>query len=688
MTLRSSGLAALALLLISCSAHRPSNPRSLDARLALARADAAMDSRQWGLAAGYFAAARVSEDSSAARWGLGQATGRASTQTWTRRIEGSVLALAFSPEGRLLASAGMDSRIRLWNARSGELLQEFTGHTAEVHAVAFSPDGQWLASAGRPGEIRLWSVSQGRQVAVIEGHTDVVRGLAFSPDGRWLASCGLDKTVRVWDVGTGTELMRFAHEDYAIAVVFSPEGRRLLSTSMDRTARVWDLETRREVLRLLGHEEKVESAAFSADGQRILTAAADDALRFWDARSGQLVDVLRTEHISAAAIDPRFQLLVQAGWDGRVRLFDPHWGVLLERMDAHASFVMSVALSPDGRTFASGGHDGVLSVGARPEAPREEVLRGHAGWVEALAFTGEQRLISGGEEGLRAWDLAAGPSVEPSPFGAGAVTLALHPQGQLLAAGTTTGTVRLTDVASGRVLQELSGVTGSVRALAFSPEGALLAAGGDRDILLWSLPSGALVGRLQGHTEKVWSLVFSPSGHRLASGGADKTLRLWDVERLRQVHQRDVGGTVRALVFTPSGEQLVTAGMKQPLQLWDAEELRPLRVLEDNPVGVLALALSRDGAFLASSGLDLTVKVWSLPSGDLLGRLRGHQGVATALTFSPGMSSLAWAGADRTVRRVRLEELANPPPAEKDFPDTLRRYGFTWDAERLLLQRR
>ena len=679
--------AALTLFLVACSAHRPSAASEGDARLALARADAAMDSRQWGLAAGYFAAARMSEDSPAARWGLSQATGRASTQLWTRRFEGSVLALAFSPDGQRLASAGMDSVVRLWNARSGELLHEFQGHSAEVHAVAFSPDGQWLASAGRPGEIRLWSLARGQQEAVLEGHTDVVRGLAFSPDGRWLASCGLDDTVRVWEAGTRTERMRFTHDEPAIAVVFSPDGRRLLSAGMDRTARVWDLETRQEVLRLSGHEEKVESAAFSADGERIFTAAADDTLRFWDARSGQLVDVLRGEHISAAAIDPRFQLLVQAGWNGRVQLFDVRRGALLERLDVHASLAMAVALSPDGRTFASGGHDGVLFVGLRPEAPVDEVLRGHEGWVEALTFTGERRLVSGGEEGLRAWELSAGTSRESRPFGEGAVTLATHPQGRLLAAGTMTGTVRLLDAASGQVLQELAGVAGSVRALAFSPDGALLAAGGDDDILLWAMPTGAMVGRLQGHSGKVWSLAFSPTGHRLASGGADKTLRLWDVARRQQVLQRDRGGTVRALVFTPSGEQLVSAGMKQPLQLWEAAELRPLQELEEHPVGVLALDLSRDGAFLASSGLDLTVKVWSLPSGELLGRLRGHQGVVTALTFSPGMTSLAWAGADRTIRRVLLEELARPSPAGKDLSEISRRYGLSWDARHGLLHR-
>lgn len=685
----------LALLLASCSAHRSSgggapddaNARDLRARVHEARGEAASESRQWSVAAASFALARASRDSLAAQWGQGQAVDRASTLRWSKRIQGSVLALAFTPDGRVLASGHYDSVVRLWDVERGELLAELKGHTAEVHAVAFSPDGRWLASAGRPGELRVWDWRQGRPHAVIPGHTDVVLGLAFSPDGRRLASGGLDKAVRVWDFETGAEQLRFEHDDNVIAVAFSPDGRRLLSTSADRSARVWDLESRKEVLRLVGHGEKVEAGAFSSDGQRIMTAAGDRAVRFWDARSGQLTDVFRNSgDVSVAAIDGGFQLLVQGGWDGRVQLLDGHGGALLERMDAHHAAVMSVALSPDGRTFASGGMDGVLDVWRRPEVPAQVLLRGPGVWVEALAFSQDRELMTGGEDGWRRWRIAEGRELHPEVGGAeSVVSLAVSPDRERIAVGTLKGRVLVLDARSGRMLLELPAANGSVRAVAFSPDGALLAVAGDPDIQLWSVADSRPVGLLQGHTGKVWTLAFDSSGRRLASGSADKTVRTWDVERRQPLLRLDMGEPVRAVVFTPPEPHLVTAGMRQPLRVWDVTEGRLLKTMDAKTVGVLALAVSPDGRFLASSGVAAGVKVWGLHSGEQLGTFTGQQGFVAALAFSPDGALLVSAASDRTLQLNRFDSIVHPSPAGTGIDELLRRYGLVWDEARFLL---
>ncbi|MBU8895607.1 WD40 repeat domain-containing protein [Corallococcus sp. M34] len=692
-------LAPLVMLLASCVGHPQirspggasgnSAEQELRSWIYSAKGDAALDSKQWGLAAGYFSVARGLRDSAAARWGQGWAMNRASQLLWTKTFEGSVLALAFSPDGRFLVTGGYDHVVRLWRVDGGERVAEIAENPAEVHAVAFSPDGKRIAFAGRPGSIHVWSVLQGRTVAVLIGHTDVVRGLAFSADAKQLASCGLDKTVRVWDVDTGVERLRFEHDDYAIAVTFSGDGRWLLSTSMDKSARLWDLASRRELHRFSGHEEKVESAAFSADGSLAMTAAADRSIRFWNPQSGQLVDVLKIPaDVSAAAMEPKFRFVVQAGWDGRVQIFDTRSGELLERLDAHHGFVMSVALSPDGRTFASGGMDGALHVWRRPVVPAEVMLQGHTAWVEALAFIGDGDFVTGAEDGMLRWRTAPGEapthraeSTEP------VVSIATSPDRQVLATGSLKGKVQLMEATTGRRLRELADVDGSVRGLTFSPDGRLLAAGGDHAVHLWSMPDGAPLGRLENPAGKVWAVAIDSTGTRLASGGSEKVVKLWDLTRRQVVRTLEVGERIRALAFTPA-DQLITAGMHQPIQVWAPEDGQLLTRMDEGSVGVLSLGLSPDGRFLASGGMDMRVKVWSLPDGDLLGSIHGQQGFLSAVAFSPGVDVLASVASDRTVRFVQFKSLAQPLPAGEQVNALLSRYGLQWDASRMTIQNR
>ncbi|MFP2957831.1 WD40 repeat domain-containing protein [Myxococcus sp. 1LA] len=680
----------LVLLTVSCAGRRPvqeaAAPRDARSELFGARGDAAVETKQWALAAGYFSAARQVEDSPTARWGQAWATARASSLRWAKHFEGSVLALAFSPDGRLLASGGYDAIVRVWDVETGAQVAELKGHEAEVHAVAFSPDGRWLAAAGRPGALWLWDWKEGRRVALLSGHSDVVLGLAFSPDGERLASGGLDRTVRVWRVRDGTEVLRFTHDDIVSAVAFAPDGGRLVSSSIDRTARVWDLVERREVHRLTGHGDRVASCAFSADGERVMTAAGDRALRFWDARTGALLDVQRnTGELSVVAIDARFQQFVQAGWEGRVQWVDARGGEVLERLDAHRTFVMSVALSPDGRTFASGGMDGVLKVWSRPEVPPDVLLREAPAWMEVLASVGPGAFVSGGEDGLRSWSVSSSGELHsrleaPDAVGAVAVSGDLR----LLAVGTLKGEVRVRDVRSGSQMLVIPAAGDSIRALAFSPDGALLAAGVGPDVLVWSLPSATQVARLTGHTGKPWALAFDATGQRLASGSADHTVRIWDVKQGTSQRVLEAGDRVRAVAFLPSGA-LLTAGMRQPIRLWNLEDGRVLTSMDERTVGVFSLAVAPQGGLVASGGMGGEVKVWRLPDGAFMGEVPGQQGFVSAVAFTPDGAWLASAASDRTLHLLRFEAMANPPPAEADMTPLLRRHGLSWDSHRGLL---
>ena len=241
----------------------------------------------------------------------------------------TVHAVAFSPDGRLLASGLQDARTELWDSITGQHQRTLTSHTGPIHAVAFSPAGRLLASANEDKTVRLWDPVTGRHERTLTGHTRGVGGVAFSPDGRLLASASGDKTVRLWDPVTGRHQRTLTgHVGPVNAVAFSPDGRLLASASGDKTMRLWDPATDQDGRTLMGplvgHTGWVRSVAFSPDGRLLASASEDKTVRLWDMATGQ---------------------------DGRT-LMGPFMG--------HTGWVRSVAFSPDGRLLASAGDDGTV----------------------------------------------------------------------------------------------------------------------------------------------------------------------------------------------------------------------------------------------------------------------------------------------------------------------------------------
>ena len=457
-------------------------------------------------------------------------------------------------------------------------------------------------------------------------HASPVSSLTLTPGGRHVVSASSDTTIKLWDTATGALIRSFqGHRAEIYALAATPDGQHLVSGGGDDTIRIWDLATGAETRSIICGQGAVVSVAVTPDGRYAVSGGHVGSIKLWDIETGALVRSFETQQgvLVSMALTPDGMHIVSGGHNGSIKLWDLATGKLVRNVggwfDGHEGMVNSLAVTPDGRNIVSGSADDTIKLWDVAAGGLVLSLASHQSDVIAVAVTPDGRhIVSESEDAIKLWDRITGALIRSIDGQYTAHSLAITSDDlNIVSAGVT---IKLLDIATGRVSSSFGGQQDAINALKVMPDGRRLVSGGaDGIVRVWDIATGALLRDIAGHREAINSVAVTPDGGGIVSGSADDTIKLWDsatgsLLRSFDGHQFDVN----SVAVSPDGRTIVSGSGDGTIKLWDIASGALLSSIESRQRVIVSVAVTPDGQNIVSRNFLGTIGVWEIATGKLM----------------------------------------------------------------------